>query len=465
MNQKKDLVIGYLPTARNFRNKDIVLKYKEKILKTVRSFGYTFIDIDDIIPEGLLIAESDSTKVIEKFINIKVDAVFGAHCDFGSEVAVSKVAKEINKPFLLWGPRDEAPSKDGIRSRSTQCGLFATSKALIRNKVRFSYIINCKLEDERFKKEFNNFARVVNIVKTLKNLKIGQIGTRPEPFNTVICNEGELLEKFGISVIPFNLEDIINLAKGVIDNPNSEYNCNYNIIKKLINNNAADDSIRLMAALKTTINSISIAQNISAFALQCWPTLPQTKGILPCLINSLLFDEKIPVACETDVKGAITSIIAQAACFNEKPVFLADLTIRHPAEDNTELLWHCGSFPYSLKKKGSKAKISKHPTMKNSPFGVCEWELKDGDISIIRFDEADNNYSLFVGEGKTTNGPYNTGTYVWIEVNDWEKWERKLIFGPYIHHVACIYDKITEVLHEACKYIDGLELDPVDFNN
>ena len=57
-------------------------------------------------------------------------------------------------------------------------------------------------------------------------------------------------------------------------------------------------------------------------------------------------------------------------------------------------------------------------------------------------------------------GPFTKGTYVWLEVEDWPKWEHKLVQGPYIHHVACTYVKVADVLQEACRYIDGLIPDP-----
>jgi hypothetical protein len=47
-------------------------------------------------------------------------------------------------------------------------------------------------------------------------------------------------------------------------------------------------------------------------------------------------------------------------------------------------------------------------------------------------------------------------------VGNWPRWEQKLIYGPYIHHVAGIHGRLAPVLHEACKYIPGLEPDPVE---
>ncbi|MCX6347272.1 MAG: PfkB family carbohydrate kinase [Actinobacteria bacterium] len=39
-------------------------------------------------------------------------------------------------------------------------------------------------------------------------------------------------------------------------------------------------------------------------------------------------------------------------------------------------------------------------------------------------------------------------------------WEEKLIYGPYVHHVAGIHDHCSPVLYEATKYIPGLKPDP-----
>jgi hypothetical protein len=68
-------------------------------------------------------------------------------------------------------------------------------------------------------------------------------------------------------------------------------------------------------------------------------------------------------------------------------------------------------------------------------------------------DELHGEYYLFIGEAKTIKGPETTGTYVWIEVDNWKKWEEQLMFGPFIHHVAGVYGKYADVLTEAARYL------------
>ena len=169
--------------------------------------------------------------------------------------------------------------------------------------------------------------------------------------------------------------------------------------------------------------------------------------MMPCVLLGDLMDEGLPLACECDLNGAISQIIAYAMNLYDESVFLADLTIRNPDDDHSELLWHCGPFPYSLKAKESEAELIE---------GQEQFYIKEGDLTLCRFDDLDGKYYLFAGEGKSkpTSGPVTTGTYTYLEVDDWKRWEEKLIFGPYIHHVAGVYGNYLPVLREVARYLD-----------
>jgi hypothetical protein len=60
---------------------------------------------------------------------------------------------------------------------------------------------------------------------------------------------------------------------------------------------------------------------------------------------------------------------------------------------------------------------------------------------------------MFLGQGKTTTGPETTGTWVWLEVDDWKNWEEQLMFGPFIHHVAGVYGELNDVITEVGRYL------------
>jgi L-fucose isomerase-like protein len=463
---KKEFLLGFMPTRRSFFSKEDALKYKkltyDKILSLVPK-GVKICDIEWLNDEGLLFDENDIPKVSRYFIEQEVDAIFAPHCNFGTENAVAQVAKRVMKPLLIWGPRDEAPLADGTRLRDSQCGLFATSKVLQRYHIPFSYIVSSRVTDNVFKKGFVNFIKAANVVKFTKNVRIGQVASRPPSFYSVIVNENELLEKFGIEIIPIELSSVVRLTKAAMEEKKEEINKIAEDFKTIADFSKLDqEKIFKIGALKYVLTNLIKENNLQSLAFQCWDELQFQLGICSCFVHAIITEEGTPVACESDVHGAISSLMLQAASMFEQPTFFSDLTIRHPENDNAELLWHCGPFPPSLRGDNKEGFIDDHFVLPSHAPGTCNWQLKKGDITIIRFDSIGGNYSLLCGEGKAVDGPFTLGTYVYLEVNDWPLWEEKIIYGPYIHHVSCSYGNLAPVLYEATRYIDGLNFDPTD---
>jgi L-fucose isomerase-like protein len=458
------LKLGFAPTRRFTFSKEDALKYKNLIREKMEMFGMDIeiVDLEGINEEGLLFERHEEAAIIKHFRDAEVDALFFPHCNFGTEDVVARIAKAIGKPVLLWGPRDEAPLADGMRLRDTQCGIFATGKVLRRFNVKFTYITNCAIDDPIFERGFKNFIGAANVVKQFTNLRILQISTRPSDFWSVICNEGELLETFGIQIHPITLDELKKATLKVEKKDSPELDKAISYIKEKLDWSAVTEKdIRRIASLKVAMKQIATETGSSAIAIQCWSTLQDLIGIMPCLANAILTDEQIPVACETDIHGAITSIMVQAATLNTAPTFFADITIRHPENPNGELLFHCGNFPVSLSVE-DKPKLKKHFLFDDHAPGTHEGEIKGGEMTLARFDGDHGEYSIFLGKAKGIDGPFTRGSYVWVEVNDWPLWEEKLVKGPYIHHSVGIHANVIPVLFEASEYIPGLTPDPVD---
>ncbi|WHX47785.1 L-fucose/L-arabinose isomerase family protein [Paenibacillus woosongensis] len=461
----KKLKLGYAPTRRFTFSAEDAFKYKVMIKEKIQSFGMDLelVDLEGINEEGLLYDDHIAAdRIVERFKRENVDAVFFPHCNFGTEDTVARVGKALGKPVLLWGPRDEAPLEDGMRLRDTQCGLFATGKVLRRFNVPFTYVTNSRVDSPVFERGFTNFVAAANVVKQFRNLRILQIGPRPTSFWTMICNEGELLERFGIELHPITLIDIQRASKQIEKGSSSELAEAIDYIKaKLDWSEVTEEDVRRIAALKVAMKQYAVQNGCSAIAIQCWSALQEAMGIMPCLANAILTDEQIPVTCETDIHGAITSVMVQAAAMNQLPTFFADLTIRHPENENGELLFHCGNFPVSLSVE-ERPKLSRHFLFDDHAPGTHEGEIKGGGMTLARFDGDHGEYQLFLGKARGIQGPYTRGSYVWVEVNDWPLWEEKLVKGPYVHHSVGIHANVIPALYEACNYIPGLTADPVD---
>jgi L-fucose isomerase-like protein len=460
--KRKKMKIGLAPTRRNVFSVEDSLKYKALIEKKLKSWNIDFVNLDSLNKEGLLFDRLQAGKAAKIFTDAEVDAVFAPHVNFGTEDAVAKLARDVGKPFLLWGPRDEAPLADGSRLRDTQCGLFATSKILKRLGVPFSYIVNSRVDSPVFERGFKNFVAAARAANSFYKARIGQVSTRPGDFFTVIVNEGELFERWGIEAVPMTLVDI---EKGVLDMVKSDKRVNdeaESLKKRVTFKEVDEEMIKRIAALKLLLLDWTDRENLSAIAFQCWDALQLALGLVPCFVDSELTSMGVPVACETDIHGALTSILLQEASQGDSPTFFCDLTIRHPENENSELLWHCGPFPHELVKDESKAFVGKHFILPSGAPGTGNWEIKGGDVTVARFDGVNGEYSLFMGHARGCEGPFNLGTYLWIEVPDWPLWEEKLIYGPYIHHVVGSHGHAAYALYEATRFIPGLKPDPAN---
>ncbi|MDR1899101.1 MAG: L-fucose/L-arabinose isomerase family protein [Treponema sp.] len=454
------VIIGYAPTRRRIFSAEDAVKYKKIISGKMKSMGLEFVDIEDINSEGLLRCAEDVEPVINKFKAAGVNALFIPHCNFGSEHSCGKVARALGVPVLLWGPRDEAPLADGSRLRDTQCGLFATGKVLRRMRVPFTYLPNCRVEDELFERGLRTFTAAANVVKEVRRGRILQIDTRPADFWTMMVNEGELLERFGVQVFPINMVEFVGRVKSLEESDNAEVASTVKYINENMEVCVPQESVRRVASLKTAMKLYAQENGCNAVAIQCWDALQQALHIMPCCANALLTDEGIPVVCETDIHGAVTAIMVQAAAMGKTPSFFVDWSVRHPVNDNGELLQHCGPWPISLAR--DKAKLDRPFAFPEHCPGSVVAELKPGEISLFRFDGDNGEYGMLMGTAKTIEGPKTQGTYVWIEVPNWSRVESMIVKGPYVHHAVGIHGNVLPVIHEALTYIPDVKEDFYD---
>lgn len=447
------IVLGYAPTRRSIFSAPDARKYRKIVADRLEELGIEFVDIDDINEEGLLYDEDDRLKVLKKFQDAGVDGLFLPHCNFGTEFICARLAKDLGKPVLLWGPLDERPKANGVRLRDTQCGLFATGKVLRRFEVPFTYMTNCRVDDPVFERGLRDFIAVCNVVKKFRSARILQIGPRPYEFYSTMCNEGELLERFGIECVPVPLPELTRGVKAALaedkGDGTSDVEKQLAWISEHFEKNCTNEQVRTVAAMAVTMRRMLQKYHCTAGCIQCWNELQHELHVMPCAANSILNEGGTPITCETDVHGAITSLMIEAADMGRKRSFFADWTIRHPDDPNGELLQHCGPWPCSV--AASRPTITVPLAFDHN--GALTAEAKHGEVTLARFDGDNGQYSMLLGTAEGIDGPKGMGTYLWVRVQNIKRLEAKVVEGPYIHHCAGIHDDVVPVLYEACKYL------------
>jgi L-fucose isomerase-like protein len=459
-----NLRIGLVPIRRDVSARPGIFnweKAQERGRRIVRyieehfaSENISFIDLQGINPVDMLYAEADVQKVADRFKAEKADAILLINCNFGNEEAAALLARAVGKPVCIWAPLDDEFMPDGMRYTDSQCGIFGISRQLQRFNIPFSFIESCAVEGAVFRENFEKFFSVCCMLKNFCGMRIAQVGMRPKAFCSVIFNEGELMQRFGLQVIPVNLAVIIDKYTKILKENDAELEQGREL---LLSRYEMDDLtpplLKKIYAFVLLYQWVFETYDVQAVSAECWTAMQLAVGAMPCTAYSILADMGYIVSCESDLHGAITMALLSCASLGRKIPFFGEFTVRHPENPNGELLWHCGPFAYSLKKEGALAK----------EVNMRQWfQVKDGQYTVARFDQDDGKYSLLVGTCESTDGPYTFGTYLWAKFKNLASWERKLVEGPYIHHMAEIEGDYTGELREFCKFIPALALDTVD---
>ena len=284
-------------------------------------------------------------------------------------------------------------------------------------------------------------------------MRILQVGTRIKPFKSIMYNELELCEKFGIDIRIFNLGEAVQDLNEIWEHKQAELDKDLVELKKTFDVGSLDDVyLKKMLAIVYYYENLAKKNDCNIISSECWTGINLAWGANPCLAMCLLADKDIYVTCEWDIHMTITNVLLLSASRGKEKPIQGEFTCRNPDDDNSELLWHCGPFP--LKYKDPKCK----PFLYNTK---PSFKIRDGQYTISRFQVDRGHYYLLAGVFNTCEGPKTFGTYMWVKFNNLPKVERKLVEGPYIHHMSEVPGNYYGVLKEFAKYED-LIFDPIE---
>lgn len=449
--------IGLCPMGKFVFSHEDAMRVKRELQSLLGTLPVEVVDLEGVIEDGMVRRQDQVDAVVRHFRGADLDGLFIPHCNFGTEGAVGRIARDVGVPLLLWGPRDEAPQPDGTRLRDSLCGLFASSKVLHKMGVPFSYIENCRLDEPVLREGLLRFAGAARAAGALRTgARIGQIGQRIDFFWSTIVSESELLERFRMEVQPIDLMLLLREVRARAREGHRAYReeahafaASWEIEEVTV------EQLSLLFALRDQVWSVAADQGLDAVTLQDFDSLVESLGCYGFLANGLI-SERLPLCMESDVHGAVSALLLSRASSSE-PVFVVDLTNRHPENDNGLLLWHAGA-PLSMMREGARPRLGRHWILPSPVSGMPHFPLREGEVTLLRFDGDRSDYKLAVGEARSIPGPETLNNHLWVEVSDWPHWERTLMEGPWIHHAAMGYGHHAAVLREAARFVPGLDL-------
>ena len=256
--------------------------------------------------------------------------------------------------------------------------------------------------------------------------------------------------------------EYIEAIKKRVCKHHSLYEAELSEVRKLYDmSNINEEGVIRSLAMRDQLFDLAEEHQIDAWSIQSFMSLQNELGD-GIGIGEAYVQEKMPIAAESDIHGAISSIMLEAAAFTKDPSFFPEFTIRHPNNDNAVLLWHASAAASLRNPAVKKIKLAPPWILNTLPITSLQFDFKQGPLTVCRFDGDGGEYRLGIGEGDIIDGPKTRESYGWMEVNNWPNWERKLMEGPYPHHCSCAYGHFADVLEEACRFIPGLSPERFD---
>jgi len=309
-----------------------------------------------------------------------------------------------------------------------------------------------------FKADLAWFTAVCRVVRGLRNSRFGAIGARPTAFNTVRYSE-KLLERSGITVETLDLSEVMGRIGRMSDSDDTAQAKLASIKKYIPVGDTPDAALLKMAKLAAVIESWMAASELNVSAVQCWTSIEEFLGIVPCTVMSMMSESLIPSACEVDILGTLSMYALTLA--SETPSALLDWNNNYGEDPNKAVCFHCSNLPKHFFKEGVKMDyqlIIAGTVGKENTHGTLDGTVKAGPMSFARFSTDDFTGTIrgYVGQGAFTNDPLNTfGGAGVVEIPNMQSLLRYICEHGFEHHVAASFSTTAAPIHEAAtKYLN-----------
>src|SRR6202165_3955423 len=394
----------------------------------------------------------------------EIDGVLVSLPNFGDERAIADTLRlaRLNVPVLVQATPD-APGKMTIaHRRDSFCGKMSACNNLKQYGIPYSLttLHTVSPSSAEFKKDLEWFSGVCRVWKGLRNLRMGAIGARPAAFNTVRYSE-KLLEANGITVETLDLSEVIGRIGRMKDTDDRAVQKLNNIERYVTTSGIPQPALLKMAKLGAVIDDWMHSAQVQISAVQCWTSLEESLGVVPCTVMSMMSDSLISSACEVDVCGVLGMHALQLA--SQTPSALLDWNNNYGSDPNKAVCFHCSNLPkhFFRSVKMDFQEIIAGTVGKENTYGTCVGLIKPEKMSFARFSTNDTTGKMrgYVGEGRFTDDALNTfGGAGVVEIPELQKLLRFICEKGFEHHVAANLSSVAAAVHEAATRYLGWDM-------
>jgi L-fucose isomerase-like protein len=461
------MTMGLIVGNRGFFPDHLAKTGREEMIQVLQAAG---IDVVVLGPEaskhGAVETHEEAKRCAELFkaASNKIDGVIVSLPNFGDERAIADTLRlaRLDVPVLIQATPDTPAKMTIAHRRDSFCGKMSACNNLQQYRIPYSLTtLHTETPDSAtFEKDLAWFAAVCRIVKGMRPLRIGSIGARPTAFNTVRYSE-KILEANGISVETLDLSEVIGrIGRMKDDDPVAVQKLN-SIQKYVSTSGIPQPALLKMAKLGAVVDDWMKSADVQISAVQCWTSLEENLGVVPCTVMSMMSDSLLSSACEVDVCGVLGMHVLQLA--SGTPSALLDWNNNYGADPNKAVCFHCSNLPKHFFKDVTMdfQAIIAGTVGKDNTFGTCVGRVKSGAMSFARFstDDLSGKIRGYSGGGRFTDDPLETfGGAGVVEIPHMQKLLRYICENGFEHHVAANFSTVAPVVHEAVTKYFGWQM-------
>mgnify|MGYP005852116885 FL=1 len=455
----KQATFGVIVGNRGFFPSHLCKDGRETILKVLEQEGIRAILLS---PEETEFGSVESLQDAEKCAALfkrhrdEIDGVLVTLPNFGDERAVANTLRwsGLDVPVLVHAFPDDATKMTVEHRRDSFCGKMSVCNNLKQYGIPFSLttLHTVDPQSDSFRADLARFAAICRVVKGLRGARLGMLGARPAAFNTVRYSE-KLFEHAGISVETLDLSEALGRIDRLAD-ADPAVQAKIDAIKAYVPTTGVPAAaLTKMAKLGVVMDRWMEDNRLVATAVQCWTSMEEFFGVVPCTIMSMLSNGLAPSACETDIAGVVGMYALQLA--SGKPSALVDWNNNYGDDPNKGVIFHCSNLPkqvfqdipvmdYQAIIAGTVGQANTYGTvvgrLKAEPFTYCRVATEDEYGTI----------ASYVGEGMLTDDPLLTfGGYGVVEIPNLQGLLRFICENGYEHHVAINQSRVADAVAEA----------------
>jgi len=454
----RQMTFGMIVGNRGFFPDHLAQSGRIEMIAAIEKAGYSVVapGVQDT-KFGAVETRAEATCCAELFKQHSdaIDGVIVTLPNFGDERAIADTLRMsgLTVPVLVQATPD-TPGRMGIRHRRDSfCGKMSACNNLAQYGIPYSLTsLHTEAPDsDVFRRDLDWFAAVCRVTRGLRRLRIGAIGARPAAFNTVRYSE-KILEANGISVEPIDLSEILGRIARMSDQDPAALAKLEQIQRYVSTDRVPAEPLLKMAKLGAVIDQWMAQTQVAISAVQCWTSLEEFFGVVPCTIMSMMSENLTSSACEVDICGVVGMHALQLA--SATPSALLDWNNNYGDDPDKAVCFHCSNLPKHFFKEVRMdfQEIIAGTVGKENTYGTCVGRVKAGAMSFARFSTNDREGRIhgYVGEGEFTDDPLETfGGAGVVRIPRLQALLRYICERGFEHHVAGNFASVATAVREA----------------